>query len=104
LVTGYNKRGKVRRILMETLFAHGGSEEMARPVYEIADLILQHRDRVLPAGASIPSEVGMFVLTRAIDNVIRVAVYDGVPFLDSREFEDEMLRLVRGYLMTGPVR
>ena len=102
LVTGYNRRGKVRRILMETLFAHGGSEEMARPVYEIADLILRHRDRMLPADASMPSDIGMFVLTRAVDSVIRTAVYDAVPFLESRAFEDELLRLVRGYLMIEP--
>jgi AcrR family transcriptional regulator len=101
LVTGYGRRGKVRRILMETLFALGGSEEMARPVYEIAELVLHHRDRVLPAGVATPSAIGMFVITRALDNVIRTATYDAVPFLDSREFEDELLKLVRGYLTTG---
>ena len=101
LVKGYGRRGKVRRILMETLFAHGGSEEMARPVYEIADLVLRHHQRVLPAGASMPSEIGMFVITRAVDSVIRTATYEAVPFLESREFEDELIRLVHGYLMVG---
>ena len=98
LVKGYGRRGKVRRILMETLFAHGGSEEMARPVHEIADLVLRHRERVLPQGVSMPSGIGMFVITRAVDSVIRTAVYDAVPFLESRAFEDELLKLVRGYL------
>jgi len=101
LVKGYGRRGKVRRILMETLFAHGGSEEMARPVYEIADLVLRHHQLVLPAGASKPSQIGMFVITRAVDSVIRTATYEAVPFLESREFEDELVRLVRGYLMIG---
>src|SRR5579871_2516841 len=94
LVKGYGRRGKARRVLMETLFAHGGSEEMARPVYEIADLILRHRDRVLPAGAGIPSDVDLFVITRALDSVIRTATYEAVPFLETREFEDALLRLV----------
>lgn len=98
LVKGYGRRSKVRRILMETLFAQGGSEEMARPVYEIADLVLRHQDRVLPEGAATPSEVGLFIITRAIDGVIRTATYEAVPFLESREFEDELLRLVKGYL------
>jgi AcrR family transcriptional regulator len=98
LVKGYGRRSKVRRILMETLFARGGSEEMARPVYEIADLVLRHRDRLLPQGVKPPSEVGLFIITRAIDSVIRTATYEAVPFLESREFEDELLRLVRGYL------
>ncbi|HEY1927165.1 MAG TPA: TetR/AcrR family transcriptional regulator, partial [Caulobacteraceae bacterium] len=52
LVKGYGRRSKVRRILMETLFATGGSEEMARPVYEIADLVLRHQDPVLPEGVA----------------------------------------------------
>ena len=101
LVKGYGRRGKVRRILMETLFAHGGSEEMARPVHEIADLVLRHHERVLPAGAAKPSEIGMFVISRAVDSVIRTATYEAVPFLESREFEDELIRLVHGYLMVG---
>lgn len=98
LVKGYGRRSKVRRILMETLFASGGSEEMARPVYEIADLVLRHPDRVLPKGAAMPSHVGLFVITRAVDGVIRTATYEAAPFLESREFEDELLRLVTGYL------
>lgn len=98
LVKGYGRRSKVRRILMETLFARGGSEEMARPVYEIADLVLRHQDRMLPEGVATPSEIGLFIITRAIDSVIRTATYEAVPFLASREFEDELLRLVKGYL------
>jgi AcrR family transcriptional regulator len=98
LVKGYGRRGRARRILMETLFASGGSDEMARPVYEIADLILRHRENILPEGAPMPSEVGLFIITRAIDSVVRTATYEAVPFLDSREFEDELLRLVYGYL------
>jgi AcrR family transcriptional regulator len=97
LVKGYGRRGKARRILMETLFACGGSEEMARPVSQIADLVLRHQDRVLPEGAA-PSDIGLFIITRAIDGVIRTATYEAVPFLESREFEDELLRLVKGYL------
>ncbi len=98
LVKGYGRRSKVRRILMETLFAHGGSEEMARPVYEIADLLLKHGERVLPEGAAMPSTIGLFVITRAVDCLIRTATYEAVPFLESREFEDEILKLVRNYL------
>jgi AcrR family transcriptional regulator len=98
LVKGYGRRSKVRRILMETLFASGGSEEMARPVYEIAELVLKHRGQLLPDSTEMPSHIGLFIVTRAIDGVIRTATYEAVPFLESREFEDELLRLVKGYL------
>lgn len=98
LIRGYGTRSRARRILMETLFAHGASAEMARPVYEIADVIIQNAGRILPAGARVPSPLSMFVLTRAVDGVIRSATYEGVSFLGSAEFEDVLAKLVIGYL------
>lgn len=97
LIKGYGARSKVRRILMETLFANGGSEDMARPIYEVAEIILAHADDILPKGAAAPSHIGLFVLTRAVDGVIRTATYEGVDFLNSPAFEDGLTRLVMGY-------
>lgn len=97
LIKGYGARSKVRRILMETLFANGGSEDMARPIYEVAEIILAHASEILPKGAAAPTHVGLFVLTRAVDGVIRTATYEGVDFLMSPTFEDELTRLVMGY-------
>jgi AcrR family transcriptional regulator len=102
LIRGYGTRSRARRILMETLFAHGGSEDMARPVYEIATLIARNSERVLPRGASLPSPIGMFVLTSAVDSVIRAATYEGVSFISSMAFEDELVRLVSGYFALPP--
>ena len=98
LIKGYGTRSRSRRILMETLFAHGGSEEMARPVNEIANLILMRSGDILPKGATPPSPIGMYVLTRAVDSVIRTATYENVAFIGSPAFEDELVRLVNGYL------
>ena len=100
LIKGYGTRSKVRRILMETLFANGGSEEMARPIYEIAEVISSNASEILPKGASAPSRIGLFVLTRAVDGVIRTETYEGVDFLTSQVFEDELTRLVTGYFAT----
>ncbi len=100
LTKGYGTRSKVRRILMETLFANGGSEDMARPIYEVAEIILAHAGDILPKGAAAPSHIGLFVLTRAVDGVIRTATYEGVDFLNSPAFEDELTRLVMGYFAT----
>lgn len=102
LIKGYSARGKVRRILMETLFAHGGSEEMARPVYEVAEVLLAHAGDILPKGVRAPSRIGLFVLTRAVDGVIRTATYEGADFVGSDAFEDELLRLVNGYFAAAP--
>jgi AcrR family transcriptional regulator len=98
LIKGYSARGKVRRILMEHLFARGGSEEMARPVYEVANVLASHRETILPSGTKLPTPIGLFVLTRAVDSVIRAATYENVEFVHSPAFEDELARLVRGFL------
>lgn len=98
LIQGYGKRSKVRRILMETLFAHGGSEEMARPVYEIAEVLSANRVQLLPPDAKPLSPIGMYVLTRAVDAVVRAATYEDAGFIGTPEFEDEMVRLIYGYL------
>lgn len=100
LIAGYNARGRARRILMETLFAHGGSEELARPVFEVAEALAAAPD-LLPGGGAL-SSIGRFVLVRAVDSVIRSASYEGVAFLTSRAFEDALVRLIYGYLGSAP--
>jgi AcrR family transcriptional regulator len=102
LIAGYGHRSQARRILMETLFASGSTEEMARPVHEIAELIVVHGGEIFPSGSPAPSRVGLYVLTRAVDAVIRAATYDQVDFIHSAEFEDELLRLVMGYFSDAP--
>jgi AcrR family transcriptional regulator len=98
LVAAYNSRGRVRRILMETLFAHGGSDELARPVNEIAEVIVKNAGGVLPHGPERLSAIGLYVITRAIDSVVRTATYEGVSFVGTKEFEDELIRLISGFL------
>lgn len=101
LIKGYGVRNKARRILMETLFASGGSEEMARPTFEIADLVAANAAHLLPPGAPAPTPISLFVLTRAVDSTIRAATYEALPYLNTKAFEDELVRLVNAYL-TAP--
>lgn len=98
LVQGYGTRNKARRILMETLIASGGSDEIAQPVQSIANLIAQHQTQLLPPNARAPSPMELFVLTRAVDGVVRAATYEDAKFIGSREFEDALVRMVMGYL------
>ena len=98
LIKGYGRRNKARRILMETLIAAGHSDEIASPVQAIADLIAKHGAHLLPANAKPPSPIALFVLTRAVDSVVRAATYEDAKFIASREFEDEFTRLVLAYV------
>jgi hypothetical protein len=44
------------------------------------------------------SPIGLYVLTRAVDSVVRTANYEGMEFRQSKEFEDELMRLVFSFL------
>ena len=103
LIVGYSEGGTVRRILMETMIASGRSAELTRPVREAADIISGDIAAFLPPGTNPPTEIGLYLLTRAVDSVIRTATYDEVPFLRDPAFEDEVVRLVQGYLSTPVV-
>lgn len=98
LMEAYRKGGKPRRILMETLFMHGGSDELARPVSEIAEAIIAGAGKQLPPGPERLSPIGLFVLTRAVDSVVRLANYEEKDFAGSQEFEDELVRLVFSFI------
>jgi hypothetical protein len=104
LIKGYGRRNKARRILMESLIAAGGSDEIAEPVQAIADLIAARQAALLPANSRVPSPIALFVLTRAVDGVVRAATYENASFIASREFEDELTRMVTGYFTAEAAR
>jgi len=97
LIKGYGRRNKARRILMETLIAAGHSDDIARPVQDIANLIAERGARLLPKGTRPLSPIALFVLTRAVDSVVRAATYEDAKFIASEEFEDELTHMVLGY-------
>jgi AcrR family transcriptional regulator len=89
---------KVRRIITQTHVAQGFGDELARPVQEITQMLAARADRILPRRTEPISPVTLFVLTRAVLGVIRAAAHEESPFLGTAEFEDELVRLVEGFL------
>jgi hypothetical protein len=71
-------------------------------VQAIADLIAQRGAQLLPKGARAVSPIALFVLTRAVDSVVRAATYEDAKFIASPEFEDELTHLVLGHLAAKP--
>jgi len=98
LIKGYGRRNKARRILMETLIAMGHSDEIAAPVQAIADLIAARAATMLPQNARPLPPIALFILTRAVDGVVRAATYEDAKFIASVEFEDELTELVLRYI------
>jgi hypothetical protein len=64
-------------------------------------MIGEYEDRFLPGRAGAVSPTSLFVITRAISGVLRSALQEQSPLLDSQEFEDELVRLVRSYFGIG---
>ena len=91
LISTYRQRRKTRRVAIDTLVAEGLSRERARAVNTVADAI-----RLLPEQRQ--SETALFVITRAVNGVLRATIEEDSELLGTREFEEELVRLVRSYL------
>jgi AcrR family transcriptional regulator len=92
MVNAFHGRERARRAVIQAVLAQGISFEMMRP---IAAFLAQSDAEERPL-AQLNREQG-FVLSRALMGVIRAAVIEQQPFLKSRSFEDELVRLVMAY-------
>ena len=52
----------------------------------------------MPSGPEQLSPICLYVLTRAVDNVVRTANYEGKEFAQSKTFENQLMRLIFGFL------
>lgn len=90
MVRAFEGRRRARKAIVETLLRrHGGA--MAA---WIASVVPMMKPEVRGEGGA----VRRFVVSRALTGVVRSAVLEESPFLESREFEDELVRLVLRYL------
>jgi AcrR family transcriptional regulator len=92
------KRNRLRHMVIEIMSAQGRSHELAAPARELDKLIASHRKTVLPSATRDLSPMESFVLVRAVQGAIYAGLREDSPFLHSPQFEDELVRLVRGYL------
>ena len=96
LVNAFRGRLRARKAVIQAVLAEGASFEMMQPI--TAFLAQSEDDRALVR----LSREQTFVLSRAIMGVIRAAVLEEQPFLRSRSFEDEVVRLVLAYVAAVP--
>lgn len=84
-------RNNARRIAMKAMLGHADHAELASRFAAAANGLTDVEGRPL-------TKVQAFVLSRSVQGAMRAAVLEGVDFLQSREFEDELVRLSRAYL------
>jgi AcrR family transcriptional regulator len=89
LIDSYRSRRKTRRSAIDAVISEGLSRERVRNVETVAGAILA-RSSLTPTGA--------WILTRAVNGVLHATTEEDSPLLATQEFEDELVRLVRGFL------
>lgn len=98
IVHAYRGRQRARKAVLQAILAQGRGMEMMAP---LATFIAQASEQVgrgpKPLLTTLSPEQ-VFVLSRAMMGTIRAAVLEEQPFLRSRAFEDEVVRLVTSYL------
>jgi AcrR family transcriptional regulator len=89
LINSYKDRRKTRRAAVDAVISEGLAGERMRNVETIAKAVLAR-------SALTPTRV--WVLTRAVNGVLRATMEEESPLLGTKEFEDELVRLVHSYL------
>jgi AcrR family transcriptional regulator len=97
LIARFRESREVRRTAIDTLISEGYGDELATSVQKAAQMVGENEKRFLPGRAKAVSAASLFVITRAISGVLRSASQEKSPLLDSQEFEDELVHLVRAY-------
>ncbi len=90
-IRGFAGRDRARRIAVSALLAHADHGALAAKFDAVEHNMRDAEGRPL-------SPVQTFVLGRAIQGAVRAAALEGVDFLHSPAFEDELVKLSRAYL------
>jgi len=100
LIASQKKQSKVRRAAFEALMAEGIGQfasESSHAFQQITAQIAMSRDRLFLQNARKPTPTMLFVISRAIAGAIRSTVIEESPILQTPEFEEELVHLVRSY-------
>ncbi len=87
----FDGRSRARRIAASAMLAKADHAALAARFLAAEEGIVDAKGQPL-------TRVQAFVLSRAVHGAMRAAVLEGADFLQSRAFEDELVRLGRAYL------
>ncbi len=98
LIAELEKRRETRRAAIDTLIAEGLGDERAMSVQALADAVTVKTGQLFPQRESPLSPAAVFVITRAVNGVLRATIEEKSDLLGTPEFEDELVRLVGNYV------
>lgn len=90
-VRAFAGRRRARQVVMSAWFSTAEPSQVATGFNEVEGSLVDQDGTPL-------SPIAAFVLSRAVHGALRAAVLEGAEFLESQEFEDELVRLNRAYL------
>jgi AcrR family transcriptional regulator len=102
LIAEFTRHRKARHIAFQTLIAEGFGHELEANMDEIARAVVVRADRIVPGRPGPIPSVTAFILTRAVNGVLASAANERSPYLGTVEFENELVRLIRGFLAEIP--
>jgi AcrR family transcriptional regulator len=91
MIGSFSKRRRARRIVMITMLKRWQFAPDKQGTGVIEQMIVESGGR---GHGRVMSPAAAFVLTRAFMGAIRAAVLENSPYLETQEFEDEMVHLV----------
>ena len=97
LIAVHSNTRTERQLTILTMMQKLESPVVDLPIDDVASLIASKIDSFVIAPAS-QSEVMSFVLSRSVMGAIRATLLDAPHLLQEQEFEDQLVRLVTGFL------
>ncbi|ETR75802.1 TetR family transcriptional regulator [Afipia sp. P52-10] len=100
LIGAFARRLRARRIIVGMMLRRWQLAPREKGADEVAQLLVAAAGKFPDNREMTP--VAAFVLTRAMLGVIRSAVMESSPYLETREFEDELVHLALGFRRKEP--
>jgi AcrR family transcriptional regulator len=97
LIAVYANTRTERQLTMLRMIQQLESPDTDQPIDDVASLLARKMDSLLKAPTS-QSEIMSFVLSRSVMGTIRSTLLDAPHLLKEQEFEDQLVRLVTGFL------
>ncbi len=97
LIAVYSNTRTERQLTMLMMIQKLESPGADQPIDDVASLLASKMDSFLKVATS-QSEIMSFVLSRSVMGVIRSTLLDAPHLLKEQEFEDQLVRLVTGFL------
>jgi len=96
VIHAFGGRYRARKAIAQAVVASGHGEAVWTPIAQFTDSLARRMGG--PTASQGRNAERAFVISRAVLGAIRAAVIEEQPFLTSRSFEDELVRLVTAYV------